>query len=95
VKFQYTTAITSISTPGTSRATRQPMVSLTPAMIAAPINTGIRACATPPPLLPQPAAAALAVPTTREPNITEVWYWVITKLAPTAPIPRRNSRKLS
>ena len=41
------------------------------------------------------AVAALAVPTTRGPNITEVGYWVITKLAPTAPIPRRNSRKLS
>jgi len=64
-------------------------------MVTATSSSGIRAWAAPPPLLPQPAAAALAVPTTFGPNITEVWYWVMTKLAPTAPIPRRNSRKLS
>ena len=27
-------------------------------------------------------------------NIIDVWYCVITKLAPTAPMPRRHSRKL-
>ena len=36
------------------------------------------------------AAAALAVPTTFGPNMTEVWYWVITKLAPTAPMPTQT-----
>jgi hypothetical protein len=46
----------------------------------------------PPPAFPQPAAAALAVPTTLGANITEVWYWVMTKLAPIAPISRRKNR---
>ena len=49
-------------------------------------------CVTPPPELPQPAEAALAVPTTFGANITEVWYCVITKLAPIAPMARRNTR---
>jgi hypothetical protein len=84
-----------ISTPGTSSATRQPSVSLTPSMMTAAISSGISACAAPPPALPQPAAAALAVPTTLGANITEVWYWVMTKEAPTAPMPRRKNRKLS
>ncbi len=87
--------MTSIARPGTTSAMRQPKVSLTPAMTRAPSSSGIRAWAAPPPLLPQPAAVALAVPTTFGANITEVWYWVITKLAPTAPMPSRNSRKLS
>jgi hypothetical protein len=50
---------------------------------------------TPPPRLPQPAAVALAVPTTLGANITEVWYWVITNEAPITPMARRNNRKLS
>jgi len=87
--------MTSISTPGTTSATRQPMDSVTPSITTAPSSKGINACAAPPPALPQPAAAALAVPTTFDENITEVWYWVMTKLAPTAPMPRRKNRKLS
>lgn len=87
--------MTIISTPGTISAARQPKPSLTPSMIMAVISSGITACATPPPALPQPAAAALAVPTTLGANITEVWYCVMTKLAPAAPIPRRKNRKLS
>ncbi len=46
------------------------------------------------PALPHPALVALAVPTTFGANITDVWYCVMTKLAPTAPIPRRHSKKL-
>ena len=49
-------------------------------------------CVTPPPALPQPPTVALAVPTTFGANITEVWNWVITKLAPITPMARRNSR---
>ena len=49
-------------------------------------------CVTPPPELPQPALVALAVPTTLGANITDVWYCVMTKLAPIAPISRRKKR---
>ncbi|EWH02264.1 hypothetical protein Q427_09790 [Halomonas sp. BC04] len=49
----------------------------------------------PPPRLPQPALVALAVPTTLGANIMVVWYWVMTKEAPMAPIARRASRKVS
>lgn len=44
-------------------------------------------------LLPQSAVVAFAVPTTLGANITEVWCWVITKLAPMAPMARRKNRK--
>jgi hypothetical protein len=85
----------SISTPGTSRAKRQPNAWSAPSISTAASSSGMMACAAPPPALPQPAAAALAVPTTLGANITEVWYCVITKLAPTAPISRRKVRKVS
>ena len=39
-----------------------------------------------------PALVALAVPTTLGANITEVWYCVMTKLAPMAPMSKRNKR---
>ncbi len=84
-----------IMTPGTTSATRQLIDWLTPSITTAVSSSGISACAAPPPALPQPAAAALAVPTTFGENITDVWYWVMTKLAPTAPMPRRASRKVS
>ncbi len=48
-----------------------------------------------PPQLPPPAAPALAVPTPFGANITQVWYCVMTKPAPIAPISRRKNRKLS
>ena len=85
----------SISTPGTTSARRQPSAWSTPAIRMAPSSSGMTACAAPPPALPQPADAALAVPTTFEANITDVWYCVMTKLAPTAPISRRKNRKVS
>ncbi len=55
-------------------------------------KSGIAICVTPPPRLPQPAAVALAEPTTLGANITEVWYCVITNEAPMAPMARRKSR---
>ena len=58
-----------------------------------PANTsGITICVTPPPRFPQPAAVALAVPTTFGANIAVVWYCVMTNAAPTAPIAKRNTR---
>ncbi len=71
------------------------MPCVTPSMTMAVSSSGIVPCATPPPALPQPAAAALAVPTTLGANITEVWYCVMTKLAPMAPMARRKNRKAS
>ena len=58
-------------------------------------SSGITLCVTPPPALPQPPTVALAVPTTLGANITEVWNCVMTKLAPMAPMARRNTRKVS
>ncbi|MNN66017.1 hypothetical protein D3C81_1815640 [compost metagenome] len=74
---------------------RQPKAWSAPIISTAASSSGMRACAAPPPALPHPAEAALAVPTTLGANITEVWYCVMTKLAPTAPISRRNTRKVS
>ena len=74
-------------------AMRQPMTSVAPRATMMPSTSGIAICVTPPPKLPHPAVVALAVPTTLGANITEVWYWVMTKEAPMMPIARRNSRK--
>ena len=59
------------------------------------VALALAGCATPPPALPQPAAAAFAVPTTFGANITEEWYCVMTKLAPIAPISSLKNRKAS
>ena len=76
-------------------APRQPTASLKPITMKAAKTSGITICVTPPPRLPHPAEVALAVPTQFGANITDVWYWVMTKEAPITPIPSRNSRKLS
>ncbi len=55
--------------------------------------SGMTLWVTPPPALPQPPTVALAVPTTFGANITEVWYWVMTKDAPMMPMNRRPIRK--
>ncbi|MDC0685411.1 hypothetical protein POL72_47335 [Sorangium sp. wiwo2] len=52
-------------------------------------------CVTPPPALPQPALVAFAVPTTLGANMTDVWYCVMTKLAPIMPISSLKNRKTS
>ena len=68
------------------------MASVNPRVTNRAKISGIAICVTPPPRLPQPAVVAFAVPTTLGANATEVWYWVMTKLAPTTPIASRNSR---
>ena len=79
--------------PGTTIARRQPRVCSTPSISRPAITSGISIWVVPPPRLPQPAVVALAVPTTLGPNITEVWYWVMTKEAPMAPMARRARKK--
>ena len=64
-------------------------------VITAAKSRGMAICVTPPPRLPQPAVVALAVPTMFGANITEVWYWVMTKDAPIAPMARRKSKNVS
>eukprot|EP00438_Fugacium_kawagutii_P036205 Skav225352 [mRNA] locus=scaffold652:23527:23939:- [translate_table: standard] len=49
----------------------------------------IKICVTPPPKLPQPAAVALAVPTTFGENIKEHQNWFVTKVAPAHPMKNR------
>ena len=83
------------ATPGTTIATRHSSVSPTPNISAPASTNGIAICVTPPPMLPQPAVVAFAVPITFDENITEVWYCVITKEAPITPIASLNSRKVS
>ena len=78
--------------PGTSRATLQPMACSTPNIRIAPKIKGMIAWVAPPPAFPQPAEAAFAVPTTLGANMTLVWYCVMTKLAPIAPINRRKNK---
>ena len=60
--------------------------------VSRPNSIGMTSCVIPPPRLPQPAVVALAVPTQFEANISVVWYCVMTKLAPIAPIATRNQR---
>ena len=81
--------------PGITIATRHPTVSPTPNMRTPASTSGITICVTPPPMLPHPAVVALAVPITLGANITEVWYWVITKDAPITPIASRKRRNVS
>ncbi len=87
--------MTGIAMPGTTSAMRQAVCSPAPIAIAAATRSGTSACEAPAPALPQPAVVAFAVPTTFGANITDVWYCVMTKLAPIAPIARRHQRKLS
>jgi hypothetical protein len=54
-------------------------------------KSGMTACVTPPPRLPQPAVVALAVPTQLGANITDVWYWVMTNAPPIRPISSRKT----
>ena len=49
----------------------------------------IKICVTPPPKFPQPAAVALAVPTTFGENIKEHQNWLVTKVAPAGFVPRK------
>ena len=49
----------------------------------------INICVTPPPKFPQPAAVALAVPTTFGENIKEHQNWLVTKVAPAGFVPRK------
>ena len=95
VQRQYSTATISMSAPGTNMASRQPSDCCTPRLTMAARISGITLCVTPPPALPQPPTVAFAVPTTFGGNMTEVWIWVMPKLAPMAPMARRNTRKLS
>ena len=81
--------------PGTIIATRQPSASPTPRATITVSTRGITIWVTPPPRFPQPAVVAFAVPTILGPNMTEVWYCVMTNEAPITPMPRRNSRKVS
>ena len=53
-----------MSAPGTINATRQPSERSMPNDSRAANSSGMTACVAPPPALPQPAAVALAVPTT-------------------------------
>ena len=92
VKRQYAQAITSIATPGTTSAMRHDESSPKPSIRPAATSSGISACVAPAPALPQPAVVAFAVPTTFGANITDVWYCVITKPAPIAPMPSRQIR---
>ena len=78
--------------PGTTIARRQLMESVNPKATNRAKISGIAICVTPPPRLPQPAVVAFAVPTTLGAKVIVVWYWVMTKLAPIAPIASRNSR---
>jgi hypothetical protein len=58
----------------------------------APATIGMTACVTPPPRLPQPAVVALAMPTTLDENMTDVWYCVTTNDAPITPMSERARR---
>src|ERR1700727_3922730 len=84
-----------IASAGTTSDKRHADELPTPIAMTPASSGGTPPCAAPAPALPQPALVALAVPTTLGANITDVWYWVMTKLAPTAPMPSRHSRKLS
>ncbi len=64
-------------------------------MVNKPKTIGISNCVAPPPRLPQPALVALAVPTTFEANMIDVWYCVMTNEAPMPPIRTRNNKKVS
>ena len=63
--------------------TRQAVSAAIPLFTIGLNNTEImKICVTPPPKLPQPAAVALAVPTTFGENIKEHQNWFVTKVAP-------------
>ena len=69
VNFQYIAPTISIIRPGTISAILQPIACSTPNITKAASINGINACVAPPPAFPQPAEAALAVPTTLGANI--------------------------
>jgi hypothetical protein len=70
-------------TAGTIMATRQAVFAGMPELTIGLNSTEIiKICVTPPPKFPQPAAVALAVPTTFGENIKEHQNWLVTKVAP-------------
>ena len=74
-------------TAGTTIATRQATFASRPASTIGLKSTDIiKIWVTPPPKLPQPAAVALAVPTTFGANISEHQNWLVTKVAPAQPM---------
>mmetsp|Transcript_24742 Transcript_24742/g.37685 ORF Transcript_24742/g.37685 Transcript_24742/m.37685 type:complete len:90 (+) Transcript_24742:1199-1468(+) len=75
------------STAGTNMAARHAASGSMPASMNGLKSTTImNTCVTPPPKLPQPAAVALAVPTTAGANISEHQNWFVTNVAPAAPM---------
>ena len=60
------------TTPAASIESRQLMAVVQPIATNAPNTSGMTSCVTPPPMLPQPAVVALAVPTTLGANIVDV-----------------------
>src|SRR5262245_5670982 len=77
--------------PATTIESRHPADCEKPTARKPAKTSGITACVTPPPRLPQPAVVALAVPTQFGANITDVWYCVITNAEPIKPISNRNT----
>ena len=74
-------------TAGTTIATRQATFASKPASTIGLKSTDIiKIWVTPPPKLPQPAAVALAVPTTLGANMSEHQNWLVTKVAPAQPM---------
>ena len=70
--------------------TRQAMSAAMPEFTMGLNSTEImKICVTPPPKLPQPAAVALAVPTTLGENMSEHQNWLVTKVAPAQPMKNR------
>lgn len=77
-------------TAGTIMATRQAVFAGMPELTIGLNSTEIiKICVTPPPKFPQPAAVALAVPTTFGENIKEHQNWLVTKVAPAHPMKKR------
>merc|ERR1719464_2000165 len=80
-------------TPGTTIETRHAEFSLMTDEKGLKRTHTMKTCVTPPPRFPQPAAVALAVPTTFGANISEHQNWLVTKVAPAQPIKVRIRMK--
>merc|ERR1719221_451195 len=80
--------------PGTIIDTRQAAFLLMAPWRGLKSTHTMKTCVTPPPRFPQPAAVALAVPTTFGANIREHQNWFVTKVAPAQPIIVRMRMKL-